>query len=175
MPRNTKLKDQLNIHEESKYFENSGWQVVENVNIPFCQELSTFKLPRRCRSEVPIPYFQLLKFISNDIWEILQFRVERELIQHTKIEKQLTNISELQEFLAVQLLFNATFTSNTREIRKHFAILKEKYKFKMGVNRWVLLRGCLVPTNEEVEKICLILRNNFLGFLDTVIIFFLTC
>ena len=102
MPRNVASKIQpINIHEESKYFEDAGWQIVEEVDSPLFQKFSIFKLPPRFVVE---PYFQLLGFISIDIWEILKIRVERELLRRASITKNLTSITELQEFLAVQML-----------------------------------------------------------------------
>ena len=171
MPRNVASKIQpINIHEESKYFEDAGWQIVEEVDSPLFQKFSIFKLPPRFVVE---PYFQLLGFISIDIWEILKIGVERELLRRASITKNLTSTTELQEFLAVQMLLNVTFANNTKSIRKHLFMVKEKFLFEMGFNRWTLLRCCLVPTNTEVEKICALLKNNFFGFLDSVCTFYI--
>ena len=104
----------------------------------------------------------MMDVITIDIWKIFQTRVEWELAKKAKIDKQGTTICELQEFFAIELLIAATFANNYRELRNHFSDLKTNFGFKMGVNRRTTLKGALVLTNEEIEKICDILHVNFL-------------
>ena len=162
------------LHNGCAQFIEERWSLVNSVALkqPFQLSLLTRGNPERGDTPSSI----LLKFIPQEIWNILVSTVNRNLsagcnsVSSQRWSSKPTSMAEMIKFYAFILLIESTYGNNNQNLREHFLEIQKKYgKIKgLGMDRFESLRRAFNPSISEIKQICDILHTVFHSHIDPI-------
>ena len=163
-------KNQLSV--DCAHFLESKWKMLKSVQLKAPLEYVLLKHGNSSNSAIT----NLLLFIPEQVWTILQTAINRRLASFPNIKKKNqyrikdVTVFELLQFYGIHLLMESTYGNDFTNLRAHFAYVKEKFGGVkgLGLDRFEILRNCLVPTVEEIRTICEVLGATNAKFVERV-------
>lgn len=98
--------------------------------------------------------------------DVVNDEIARTWNKKYKSYKRNCNKKELVQFYSIWMQIENSYGNNTTDLRKHFQKIKTEIGVEMpfGQKRFLLLRKCMNPKLDQLNKICNILTKNFQKF-----------